>query len=90
MESFLRQKFPWEEIQMKKLILALVFSAAAVAPALADDTYSLVKDTVGNCSAAVTSTEYPGMTIVGDKTYSSMQDANKALDDVKDCDGLVR
>ena len=75
---------------MKKQILALVFTTAVAATALADDTYSLVKDTVGNCSAAVTSTEDPGMTIVGDKTYSSLQDANKALDDVKDCAGLVR
>jgi hypothetical protein len=30
------------------------------------------------------------MTIVGDKTYPSIQDANKALDDVKGCAGLVR
>ncbi|MEJ0050314.1 MAG: hypothetical protein WDN02_03710 [Methylovirgula sp.] len=75
---------------MKKLILACGFVVVACAPALADDTYSLVKDTVGNCSAAVTSTHYPGMKIVGDKTYSSIQDANKALDDLKDCAGLVR
>ncbi|MEI9915401.1 MAG: hypothetical protein WDN29_05845 [Methylovirgula sp.] len=68
---------------MKKLILASVLVVVACAPALADDTYSLVKDTVGNCSAAVTSRHYPGMTIVGDKTYSSIEDANKALDDVK-------
>jgi hypothetical protein len=75
---------------MKKLILAGAFMAAACAPAFADDTYSLVKDTVGNCSAAVTSRHYPGMTIVGDKTYPSITDANKALDDVKGCSGLVR
>ncbi len=75
---------------MKKLILAGVFVVVACAPALADETYSLVKDTVGNCSAAVSSRHYPGMTIVSDKQYSSITDANKALDDVKDCAGLVR
>jgi len=79
-----------EDFMKKKLILASAFVVVACAPALADDTYSLVKDTVGNCSAAVTSAHYPGMTIVGDKTYSSIQDANKALDDVKGCAGLVR
>jgi hypothetical protein len=74
----------------RKLILASAFVVVACAPAFADDTYSLVKDTVGNCSAAVTSAHFPGMTIVSDKTYSSMEDANKALDDVKGCAGLVR
>ena len=75
---------------MKKLAAIVLFSATLAAPALADETYSLVKDTVGNCSAAVTARHYPGMTIVSDKTYSSIQDADKALDDVKDCSGLVR
>src|ERR1700691_800767 len=54
----------WEEFMKKKLILASAFVVVACAPALADDTYSLVKDTVGNFSAAVTSAHYPGMTIV--------------------------
>ncbi len=75
---------------MKKLILTGAFVLVACAPAFADDTYTLVKDTVGNCSAAVSAKHYPGMTVVGDKQYSSITDANKALDDVKNCSGLVR
>ncbi len=75
---------------MKKLMMIVLFSVAVSAPALADETYSLVKDTVGNCSAAISASHYPGMTIVSVKKYSSIQEANKALDDLKVCSGLVR
>ncbi len=51
---------------MKKLLMASIFVAAVATPALADDQYALVKDTVRNCSAVVSSSgDYPGMTVVG-------------------------
>jgi len=76
---------------MKKLLMATVLVAAIATPALADDQYTLVKDTVGNCSAVVSSAAgYPGMTVVGTQAYPSIEDANKALDTVSDCSGLVR
>ncbi len=76
---------------MKKLLMASIFVAAVATPALADDQYTLVKDTVGNCSAVVSSDAgYPGMTVVGTQGYPSIQAANSALDSVSGCDGLVR
>ncbi len=76
---------------MKKLLIAGIFVAAVATPALADDQYTIVKDTVGNCSAVVASEAgYAGMTVVSTQTYPSIQDANKALDSVSGCDGLVR
>ncbi len=76
---------------MKKLLMAAVFAAVVATPALADDQYTLVKDTVGNCSAVVSAAAgYPGMSIVSSDSFASLQAANSALDGVKDCSGLVR
>ncbi len=75
---------------MKRLILAVLFAAVAATPVLAAK-YSLVKDTVGNCSAVVSSPRgYPGMTLASKKKYPSIDEADKALDGVKGCVGLVR
>jgi hypothetical protein len=79
-----------EETLMKKLVLAALFATVFVAPAFADDQYTLVKDTVGNCSAVVAGGNYPGMTVISSDAYPSMDAANKALGDAKDCSGLVR
>jgi len=75
---------------MKSLIIGLLISGAIVAPALAADQYTIVKDTVGNCSAVVSTSSYPGMTVVSDQAYGSWQDAMKAIDGVKECNGIVR
>ncbi|MEI9917133.1 MAG: hypothetical protein WDN29_16520 [Methylovirgula sp.] len=75
---------------MKKLIAAALFASIIVSPAFAES-FSLIKDTVGNCAAVVTSPNgYPGMKVVSDKTFSSWDDASKALDDVKVCKDFVR
>ncbi|WP_297300181.1 hypothetical protein [uncultured Methylovirgula sp.] len=75
-----------------KMLVTVAFLAAVVAtPSLAASKYSLVKDTVGNCSAAVSSPRgYPGMKVMSMKKYPSMEAANKALDGLKGCAGLVR
>ncbi len=74
---------------MKKLLALVVFAVVAT-PALAEK-FSLVKDTVGNCAAVVSSPNgYPGMKVVSDKTFPSWDDANKALDSVKVCKTFVR
>jgi hypothetical protein len=76
---------------MKGLILVVLLMGAAISPALAADEYTAVKDTVGNCSAVVaTPGQYPGMTVMSDKNYSSLDEANKALDGLKGCNGFVR
>jgi hypothetical protein len=76
---------------MKKLVTAVLLTGAAISPAFAADQYTAVKDTVGNCSAVVASSEgYPGMTIVSDKNYSSLEEANKSLDSAQGCSGFVR
>jgi hypothetical protein len=76
---------------MKKLITAVLLMGTAISPAFAADQYTAVKDTVGNCSAVVASSEgYPGMTVISDKNYSSLDEANKSLDSVQGCSGLVR
>ena len=76
---------------MKRLIMTALLVGAATTPALAADQYTVVKDTVGNCSAVVASPRgYPGMQVLSDKNYSSLEEANKSLDSVKDCNGLVR
>jgi hypothetical protein len=74
---------------MKSLIIGLLLSSAVVAPALADQ-YTIVKDTVGNCSAVVSTSTYPGMTVVSDKAFGSWEDAMKSIDSVKECNGIVR
>ena len=74
---------------MKKLLLATVFAAVIASPAFAEQ-YTLVKDTVGNCSAVVHGSHYAGMEVMSSEAYSSMEAANKALDGLKDCSGLVR
>jgi len=75
---------------MRRLIMAVLLGGIAATPALAAK-YSLVKDTVGNCSAVVSSPRgYPGMTLASKKKYPSIEEANKALDGVKGCAGLVR
>jgi hypothetical protein len=76
---------------MKTLIAALLFATVIASPAFAI-TFSLVQDQdTGNCAAVVTSPNgYPGMDVVGDKTYSSQEDADKALDSVKVCKTFVR
>jgi hypothetical protein len=75
---------------MKRLIASVILISAMAAPAFAADEYTLVKDTVGNCSAVVSSEHYPGMTIVGDKTYGSWQEGQSALDNTKECNGIVK
>jgi hypothetical protein len=75
---------------MKRLIIGLLLSGVVVAPALAADQYTIVKDTVGNCSAVVSTSTYPGMTVVSDKAFGSWEDAMKAIDGVKECNGIVR
>jgi len=76
---------------MKRLLIAMLLTGAAAWPALAADQYTVVKDTVGNCSAVVTdSNGYPGMKVMSEKNYPSLEDANKSLDGLKDCNGLVR
>jgi hypothetical protein len=76
---------------MKKFVLAALFATVIAAPAFADDQYTLVKDTVGNCSSVVASPAgYPGMTVMSSNGYSDIQSANSALDGLKDCSGLVR
>ncbi len=53
--------------------------------------FSLVKDTAGNCAAVVTSkSPYPGMKVVSEKTYTSWDEASKALDSIKVCTSFVR
>jgi hypothetical protein len=75
---------------MKKLIAAAVLASVIASPAFAES-FSLIKDTVGNCAAVVTSrTPYPGMKVVSEKTYSSWDEASKALDSVKVCKTFVR
>ncbi|MGP8233645.1 MAG: hypothetical protein ACLQL2_13460 [Methylovirgula sp.] len=75
---------------VKRLTMAVLFAAIAATPALAAK-YILVKDTVGNCSAVASSPRgYAGMTVVSKKKYPSIEAANKALDGVKGCSGLVR
>ena len=76
---------------MKKLIVASLFGIVLTSPAFAI-TFSLVQDLdTGNCAAVVTSQNgYPGMKVVGDQTYSSQDDADKALDSVKLCKTFVR
>ncbi|MEW6438610.1 MAG: hypothetical protein AB1508_15740 [Pseudomonadota bacterium] len=76
---------------MKKLIAAALFATIITSPAFAI-TFSLVQDQdTGNCAAVVTSQNgYPGMDVVGDKTYSSQEEADKALDSVKTCKTFVR
>jgi hypothetical protein len=75
---------------MKRLIASVILIGAMTAPAFAADEYKLVKDTVGNCSAVVSSEQYPGMTIVGDKTYGSWQEGQAALESTKECEGIVK
>ncbi len=75
---------------MKKLLTAALFAVVMATPALAES-FSLVQDTVGNCAAVVTSkSPYPGMKVVSDKTFTSWDDASKALDGVKVCSTFVR
>jgi hypothetical protein len=75
---------------MKKVIAAALFASVIVSPAFAES-FSLIKDTVGNCAAVVTSHNgYPGMKVVSDKTFSSWDEASKALDSVKVCKTFVR
>jgi hypothetical protein len=76
---------------MKKLVAAVLLTGMAISPAFASDQYTAVKDTVGNCSAVVASPGgYPGMTVVSDKSYSSLEEANKSLDSLQGCSGFVR
>ena len=76
---------------MKKLIMAALLIGAAISPAFAADQYTAVKDTVGNCSAVVASSGgYPGMTVMSDKSYASLEEANKSLDSLQGCSGFVR
>ncbi len=75
---------------MKSLIAGLLLAGVMVAPALAADQYTIVKDTVGNCSAVVSTSAYPGMTVVSDKAYDSWTDAMKSIDDEKACGAVVR
>ncbi len=79
---------------MKKLILAtVIFSAAAATTAMAaGESYYLIKDTVGNCAAVIDTNgaDFPGMTVMSKKTYSSLDEANKALPDLKGCKGIVQ
>jgi hypothetical protein len=78
------------ESPMKKLLTAAVFAAVIATPALAES-FSLVRDTVGNCAAVVTSkSPYPGMKVVSHKTYTSWDAASKALDSIKVCTSFVR
>jgi hypothetical protein len=80
----------WRKSFMKKLVMAAVFASVVATPAFAES-FSLIKDTVGNCAAVVTSPNgYPGMKVVSDKTYSSWDEASKALDSVKACTTFVR
>jgi hypothetical protein len=75
---------------MKKLMIAVLFATVVATPALAEK-FSLVKDTVGNCAAVVSSPRgYPGMKVVSKVKYSSWDEANKALDSVKVCKTFVR
>lgn len=76
---------------MKKLVISVLFAAVTVTPAFVAETFSLVKDTVGNCAAVVTAPNgWSGLKAVSDKTYSSWSDADKALNDVKACTTFVR
>jgi hypothetical protein len=76
---------------MKKLVISALFAAVAVSPAFAAETFSLVKDTVGNCAAVVTAPNgWAGMKAVSSKTYGSWADADKALDGIKACTTFVR
>jgi hypothetical protein len=78
------------ESPMKKLLAAALFAAVIATPALAES-FSLVRDTVGNCAAVVTSkSPYPGMKVVSHKTYTSWDEASKALDSIKVCTNFVR
>jgi hypothetical protein len=76
---------------MKKLVISVLFAVAAATPAFAAETFSLVQDTVGNCSAVVTApNHWSGLKAVSDKTYASWTEADKALNDVKACKTFVR
>ncbi|HEY0144826.1 MAG TPA: hypothetical protein VGB93_01445 [Methylovirgula sp.] len=78
---------------MKKLIAAALFASVVVvaSPAFAI-TFSLIQDLdTGNCAAVVTSPNgWPGMKAVSETTYSSQEEADKALDSVKACKSFVR
>ncbi len=79
---------------MKKLLAATLFASVVsvvASPAFAI-TFSLIQDLdTGNCAAVVTSDNgWPGMKAVSDKTYSSQEDADKALDSVTACKSFVR
>ena len=76
---------------MKKLIISALFAAVAVTPAFAAETFSLVKDTVGNCAAVVTAPNgWAGLKAVSSKTYPSWTDADQALNSIKACTTFVR
>jgi hypothetical protein len=76
---------------MKKLIAASLFAIVLTSPAYAI-TFSLIQDLdTGNCAAVVTAPDgWAGMKAVSDTTYSSQQDADKALNSVKACKSFVR
>jgi hypothetical protein len=76
---------------MKKLIAAALFATVFASPAFALS-FSLIQDLdTRNCAAVVTSPNgWPGMRAVSDTTYSSQEDADKALDSVKACKSFVR
>jgi hypothetical protein len=77
---------------MKKLLFAGLFAVVVATPALAaDEEYYLVKDTVGNCSAVIsTESGAPGLMIISKKGYPSYDAATKELGGQKDCAGIVQ
>jgi hypothetical protein len=81
---------------MRTLVLAGLFTVIMAVPALAaGEEYYLIKDTVGNCAAVISSggaPDFPGMTVVSKKSYPSLDAANSALGSLpsSDCSGIVK
>lgn len=78
---------------MKKVVLAALFAAIVGTPTLAaGETYVIVKDVVGNCSAVFASgvDHFPGMKILGKTEYSSQAAAREAAKGLKVCEASAR
>ncbi|HLH11061.1 MAG TPA: hypothetical protein VKV77_04160 [Methylovirgula sp.] len=72
---------------MKKWILVAVFAGFSATSALAAaESYYLVKDSVGNCSAVFSSggRHYPGMKVIS-QAYSSQAAAREAAGSKGEC-----
>lgn len=71
---------------MKKLLLVAAFSAITATPVLADETYYVYNDSVGNCDVALsTGQDFPGMKVISKSSYSSEEAARQAVGGMDQC-----